>query len=1299
MASTHKSLRSGTANKRPTTSIADGQIALNTNVASPGLYFKDSTGASIIKIGPVHVGTTAPNVAPAGSAGNSTGEAWLDTSLTPNGWKVWTGAAWVNATPVGSATVQGLLELATDAETQAGSDTARAVTPAGLQSKVSDSTSTTSSTTIASSTAVKSAYDLANAALPKSGGTVTGNLEIGTSGSLTFEGATADAFETTLAVVDPTADRTITLPNVTGTVVTTGDTGTVTSTMILDGTILNADVNASAAIAGTKISPDFGSQNAVTTGTSTAASFIPTSSTVPTNGVYLPAANNVAISTGGSGRLFVDASGNVGVGVASPNFSVSIYGATNSYSQYINALSGSTGSDGFLVGLDEAGSAVLRYRESGSLIFYTSDAERMRLDSSGRLGVGTSSPGVPLHIYHATTNGVARFESGDATSLIQFKDSGTTLTPPSVGAVSNRLVIQTNDTEALTVDSSQRVGIGTSSLRQVAGATANVQAERTGAGGGAALSLLTNSSSGVPASLSLGASRGAAGTPTSVLSTDIVGSVNFFGADGTDYDKTVASIRARAIGTIATDRVPGQLEFYTAENNTGSTLTQRLTIDNTGRVGIGTTSPEGKLEVSAGNAEGLRLSSPSYLSTSQGPWIAFNGGPSAGWDLARVQGIRRGGNAEGALVFYTNNGGGAPGTISEKARIDETGRLLVGTSSAFGSGVNQVATTGQDAIDIGSFGTTPSYGGRLTFYRSKNATVGSATAVANDDSLGRIDFRGYGVNNYLLGARIDAFVDGEPSTGGDTTDMPGRLVFSTTADGASSPTERLRIDSSGRVGIGTTTPSQLLHCERTTAGVTALFGVNDGTFNPRLVVYGGSTGTTIQNTWSSSASNLIFANGGAVGSGTEAMRIDSSGRLGIGTSSPSALLDVAGATNPAIKITGSSTGSGSITYVTSSNIFNIASNNDSNSTYRPLSLSAFSLSFGTGSGQSITTAVTIDSAQRVGIGTTSPGAIFQTRVAADKNIAFNLDSNSEARISSFNDAISASAPLGFNGTDLRFQTGNTERARIDSSGRLLVGTSTSAGGDALQQISGVGSSTRPKLQLFHWEAGDGAAQLIFSKSRGSSFGSYTVVNSGDELGGLFFQGSNGSAFGTGARIDAVVDSAWGSGDYPTRLVFSTTAGGASSPTEAFRINSFQKPIFGGPTIRCLATYNSTTASAANQFVDSAGDFYRSTSSIKYKTNVETIEDHYSDALLQCHPVWYQSTCEADNPDWGHWGFIAEEVAQIDPRLCFFKEEEDGSLEPEGVQYDRFVPHLLNLIKRQKEQIEAMEARLSALEAQ
>jgi hypothetical protein len=89
-----------------------------------------------------------------------------------------------------------------------------------------------------------------------------GELVFGTNPTITgptiltgvyFEGATTDAYETLLTVVDPTADNTITLPNVTGTVITTGDTGTVTSTMILDGTILNADINASAAIVDTKL--------------------------------------------------------------------------------------------------------------------------------------------------------------------------------------------------------------------------------------------------------------------------------------------------------------------------------------------------------------------------------------------------------------------------------------------------------------------------------------------------------------------------------------------------------------------------------------------------------------------------------------------------------------------------------------------------------------------------------------------------------------------------------------------------------------------------------------------------------------------------------------------------------------------------------------------------------------------------------------------------------------------------------------------------------------------------------------
>jgi len=83
--------------------------------------------------------------------------------------------------------------------------------------------------------------------LATTGGTVTGNLEIGTAGSLTFEGATADAFELSLAIVDPTADRTITLPDATGTVAllsavqsfTAAQRGTISA--LTDGATITAD--------------------------------------------------------------------------------------------------------------------------------------------------------------------------------------------------------------------------------------------------------------------------------------------------------------------------------------------------------------------------------------------------------------------------------------------------------------------------------------------------------------------------------------------------------------------------------------------------------------------------------------------------------------------------------------------------------------------------------------------------------------------------------------------------------------------------------------------------------------------------------------------------------------------------------------------------------------------------------------------------------------------------------------------------------------------------------------------------
>jgi hypothetical protein len=95
-----QNIRSNTASKRPLASgLSDGQIAVNTNETSPGLFFKGANGA-VLKVGPVHIGNSAPNSSPAagGSTGNSVGEQWLDTSNSGFVFKIWDGTAWRSET-------------------------------------------------------------------------------------------------------------------------------------------------------------------------------------------------------------------------------------------------------------------------------------------------------------------------------------------------------------------------------------------------------------------------------------------------------------------------------------------------------------------------------------------------------------------------------------------------------------------------------------------------------------------------------------------------------------------------------------------------------------------------------------------------------------------------------------------------------------------------------------------------------------------------------------------------------------------------------------------------------------------------------------------------------------------------------------------------------------------------------------------------------------------------------------------------------------------------------------------------
>lgn len=191
---------------RNASNITSGTLAVDRGGTGTGSYTKGdllaaSGGTALTKLG---VGTNG-QVLRANSA-TATGLEW--------------GADFVGT--VTSVSGTGPISVANGTTTPAISVAAATTSVAGVV-QLSDSISTTSSVLAATPTAVKSAYDLANAALARSGGTITGEVLIGNAGSLVFEGATNDGFETTLAVADPTADRTITLPNNTGTVALTSD--------------------------------------------------------------------------------------------------------------------------------------------------------------------------------------------------------------------------------------------------------------------------------------------------------------------------------------------------------------------------------------------------------------------------------------------------------------------------------------------------------------------------------------------------------------------------------------------------------------------------------------------------------------------------------------------------------------------------------------------------------------------------------------------------------------------------------------------------------------------------------------------------------------------------------------------------------------------------------------------------------------------------------------------------------------------------------------------------------------------
>ena len=456
-----------------------------------------------------------------------------------------------------------------------------------ITAQVASNISFTPTGNIASTNVQNAIAEVDSEKLSLTGGTLTGNLGLDTGVSLIFEGSTANAFETTLTVIDPTADQTVSLPNVTGTVITTGDTGTVTSTMILDGTILNADVNASAAIAGTKISPNFGSQTIATTGVfshalGTAGAPTITFTGDTNTGIYSPGADQLALSTGGAGRLFIDASGNVAISpVNTPSYTKSFNISAVNASIALRANSTGTYSDqGIFFAVDSVNYSQIYNDGVGQLIFRTGSglSERLRITSTGEVGIGTSSIAARLHIRDGSNINLLGGANGAAFQWTALNDSASAY----IDHIQNALTVQfqTGGIERVRIDSGGRLLVGTSSARQIgAGINGNFQVESAGI---TISSITSNINNSEPAYLMLGKSRGTAiGSSTVVNSGDRLGEIRFAGADGTDMLSYGASIQAAVDGTPGTDSMPGRIVLSTTAVG-AATPTERLRITSAG---------------------------------------------------------------------------------------------------------------------------------------------------------------------------------------------------------------------------------------------------------------------------------------------------------------------------------------------------------------------------------------------------------------------------------------------------------------------------------------------------------------------------------------------------------------------------------------------------------------------------------------------------------------------------------------------------------------------------------------------
>jgi hypothetical protein len=377
---------------------------------------------------------------------------------------------------------------------------------------------------------------------------------------------------------------------------------------------------------------------------------------------------------------------------------------------------------------------------------------------------------------------------------------------------------------------------------------------------------------------------------------------------------------------VSTAQTGAEVAFSAGASN------EAMRIDSSSNVGIGTSAPDGKLHVHTGSAGTVTANSEaddlvvenngnagiSILAPDANYSNFYMGSPTDNigaylrWRYSDLEAKLSTSAVGGELVLGSDNG-------AEAMRIDSSGNVLVGHTDALtvAGSVNRFQVLGTNAPTsqavLGRFSNDTS-SPEFIFLKSRSGTIGSNTIVQDGDDVGTIGFNvDDGVDYQSRIAAIRGELDG---SGLAENDVPGRLTFFTTADGAAASTERMRIDSAGRVAIGTTAPEGKLHIYSAASGATTANADAD-----ELVLdSNGSCGISLrapdaENTniyfasptdsagayirWNYDASVLRVATDKAgaelalyTGANAERVRIDSAGGVGIGTSNPSAKLHV-----------------------------------------------------------------------------------------------------------------------------------------------------------------------------------------------------------------------------------------------------------------------------------------------------------------------------------------------------------------------------------------------------------------------